>query len=134
MLVPCEALLLLHLRAVAAASLLAVLDGLGVQCAANDLVADTGEVFHTTAANEHHRVLLQVVALAGDVGGDLGAVGELDASDLAKCRVRLLRGGRVDAGAHTTLLWVGLQGGSLGVYHLGAASLTDQLLNSWHYL
>src|ERR671911_27584 len=81
---------LLLLRAVTAASLLAVLHALGVERAADDLVAHTGEVLHTTAADEHDRVLLEVVPHAGDVGGDLDAAGEPHAGDLAERGVRLL--------------------------------------------
>src|SRR5690606_8422106 len=68
----------------------------------------------------------------GDVGGDLSAVAQLDASDLAKRRVRLLRGRGVHTGAHATLLGVGLQGRRLGLDDLRAAALTDQLLNCGH--
>src|SRR3990170_1650879 len=64
---------LLLLGAVTAAGLLAVLHALGVERAADDLVADTGEVLHTTATHQHHRVLLQVVSDARDVSGDLDA-------------------------------------------------------------
>src|SRR5436305_12978947 len=95
---------LLLLRAVPAASLLAVADTLGVQRAADDLVTDAGEVLHPAAAHEHHRVLLQVVAHARDVGGHLDATGEPHASDLAQRRVRLLRRGRVHARAHPAAL------------------------------
>src|SRR5687767_10388234 len=92
------------LGAVAATGLLAVAHAGGVEGAADDLVADAGEVLHTTATHEHDRVLLEVVALTGDVGGDLHARGEADAGDLAERGVRLLRRGRVDAGAHPTAL------------------------------
>src|SRR5919204_5577986 len=88
---------LLLLRAVPAARLLAVADALGVQRAANDLVPHAGEVLHPAAADEHDRVLLQVVADARDVGGHLDLAAELDPSDLAQRRVRLLRGGGVHA-------------------------------------
>src|ERR1044071_4552061 len=67
---------LLLLRAVAAASLLAVLHALGVERAADDLVADTGEVLHPATTHEHDRVLLQVVADARDVSSDLDAAGQ----------------------------------------------------------
>src|SRR5689334_6821390 len=50
------------LRAVAAASLLAIAHAGGVERAADDLVANAREILHTTAAHEHDRVLLQVVA------------------------------------------------------------------------
>ena len=44
--------------------------------AANDVVANAGKILHTAAANEHDRVLLEVVSFAGDVGGDFEAVGQ----------------------------------------------------------
>src|SRR3954463_5168272 len=96
--------LLLRLHAVLRTSLLAVRDAGGVQRAAHDLVADARQILDAAAAHEHDRVLLQVVALARDVRGDLHAVGQPDARDLAKRRVRLLRSGRVDARAHSAPL------------------------------
>src|SRR3954452_5008501 len=62
---------LLLLRAVPAASLLAVLHALGVERAANDLVADPGEVLPPASPDEHDRVLLEVVTDARDVRRDL---------------------------------------------------------------
>src|ERR671939_2208203 len=75
---------LLLLRAVPAASLLAVAHTLGVQRTADDLVPDAGEVLHPAAAHEHDRVLLQVVADARDVRRDLDAAGEADTGHLAQ--------------------------------------------------
>jgi hypothetical protein len=48
------------------------------------VVANAGEILYTAAADEHDRVLLQVVTDARDVGGDLDAVGEANAGDLAE--------------------------------------------------
>src|SRR3954467_12648973 len=90
-------LLLLH--AVLRAGLLAVAHAGGVERPAHDLVAHAREVLDAAPADEHDRVLLQVVALARDVGGDLHAVREPHAGDLPQSRVRLLRGGRVDTRA-----------------------------------
>src|SRR3954454_6863760 len=80
----------LLLGAVAAAGLLAVAHTRGVERAADDLVAHTRQVLHTPAAHEHDGVLLQVVALARDVGGDLHATGQPHTGDLAQRGVRLL--------------------------------------------
>src|SRR5579864_552980 len=66
---------LLLLRAVAAAGLLAVADALGVQRAADDLVAHAGQVAHPAAAHQHDGVLLEVVAHARDVGRHLDVAG-----------------------------------------------------------
>src|ERR1700760_4931883 len=95
---------LLLLRAVAAASLLAVLHALRVERTADDLVADTRQVLHAAATHAHDRVRLQAVADTRDVGGDLDLAGQLDAGHLAQRGVRLLGRGGVDAGAHTAAL------------------------------
>src|SRR4051795_10215521 len=123
---------LLLLGAVTAAGLLAVLHALGVERAADDLVADTGEVLHPAAADEHDRVLLEVVAHARDVGRDLDAAAQAHAGDLAEGGVRLLRGGGVDARADAASLGRTLQGRRLVLRHLVLAALADQLLNSGH--
>src|SRR3954451_6818297 len=95
-------LLLLH--AVLRACLLAVADAGGVERPANDLVAHARQVLDAAAAHEHDGVLLQVVALAGDVGRDLDGAGDPDARDLAQRRVRLLGRRRVDARADAAAL------------------------------
>src|SRR3954447_18964964 len=121
--------LALPLRAVAAARLLAITNAGGVERAADDLVANTRQVADATAAHEHDRVLLQVVALAGDVGGDLDAAGQAHAGDLAERRVRLLRGVREHAGAHAAALGRALQRAGLALRALGLPALADQLLD-----
>src|SRR3954451_6868991 len=123
---------LLLLRAVPAASLLAVANALGVQRAADDLVSHARKVLHTAATHEHHRVLLQVVAHARDIRGHLDATGEADASDLAQRRVRLLRRRRVDAGAHAPALRGTLKRRRLGLLDLVLAALADQLVDRGH--
>src|SRR5512139_3096327 len=84
------------LGAVLGAALLALADAGAVECAAHRVVADAREVLDAAAADQHHRVLLEVVAFAADVADDFVAVGEAHLGDLAQGRVRLLRRGRVD--------------------------------------
>src|SRR5690606_7500199 len=79
-----------------------------IQGAANDVVTHARQVLHASTANEHDRVLLEVVTLARDVRGDLVLVRQPNARDLAQRGVRLLRRRRVDARAHTTLLRIRL--------------------------
>src|SRR6185312_11024991 len=54
-------LLLRTLGAVERTALLAVLDALGVQHAANDVVANARKILHAAAADQHDAVLLQVM-------------------------------------------------------------------------
>src|SRR3954467_7385524 len=123
---------LLLLRAVTAAGLLAVADTLGVQRAADDLVADAREVLDPAATHEHDRVLLQVVADARDVRRHLDLAAQLHPSDLAQRRVGLLGGGGVHARAHAAPLRTSLQRRRLGLARLRLTALTDQLLDRGH--
>src|SRR4051794_28193474 len=122
----------LLLGAVAATGLLAVADPGRVEGAADDLVPDAGKVLHPAAAHEHDRVLLQVVALARDVGGDLHAAGQAHTGDLPQGGVRLLGRVRVDAGAHPTALRGALQRRRLALGGLRLATFADELLNGGH--
>src|SRR4051794_6710016 len=63
-------------RPVLGARLLAVGDPQAVEDASDDVVADPRQVADPAAADQDDRVLLEVVALAGDVRGDFLAVGE----------------------------------------------------------
>src|ERR1700721_3285913 len=120
------------LGAVFRAALLAVLDALGVQHASQNVVADTGQILDAAATDHDHRMLLQVVALAGDIADDLEAVGQPHLGDLAQRRVRLLRRRRVDARAHAALLRARLQMAGLLAVGLRLPRLADQLANRRH--
>src|SRR5690554_425961 len=104
----------------------------GVEGAAHDVVTHTRQILHTTSADEHHAVLLEVVSLTGDVADDFHAVGEADAAHLAEGRVRLLRRRRVDAHAHASLLGAGPQGRGVRRGPLRFTAVADQLLDSRH--
>src|SRR5919206_3466884 len=122
---------LLALGAVARAGLPAVADALGVEGAADDLVADAGKVLHPAAADEHDGVLLQVMPDARDVGGDLDAAGQADPAHLAQGRVGLLGRGRVDARADPPPLGRALQRRRFGLLDLALTALADQLGDRW---
>src|SRR5665648_88993 len=96
--------LLGRLDTVFGAALLAISHTSGVEGRANDLVPDSWEVFDPAAPDENHRVLLEIMPDAGDVGGDLHPVRETHTRHLAQSRVRLLGRGGVHAGAHASLL------------------------------
>src|SRR6266404_9003276 len=92
------------LRAIFRTALLAVLDALSIEDAAENVVAHAGQVLDAAAADHDHRVLLKVMAFTGDVADHLEAVGQAHLGDLTKRRVRLLRGRGVDARANAALL------------------------------
>ena len=118
------------LGAVLGTALAAILHTGGIQSTTDDVVTDTGKVFYTAAANHDDGVFLKVVAFTGDVRGDFEAVGETHTGDLTQSRVRLLRGGGVNTGAHAATQRAALQGQSLGLLRLCLTSLTDELFNS----
>src|ERR1700742_2933948 len=124
--------LLRTLGAVERTALLAVLDALGVEHAADDVIAHAGKVLDAAAADQDHRVLLQIVALAGNIGQRFEAVGQAHLGDLAQRGVRLLRRRGVDAGADSALLRAFLQGRNLVALGLGAARLANELIDCRH--
>src|SRR5215813_469352 len=64
------------LRAVLRPALFAVLDALGVEHAAQDVVAHARQVLDATAADHHHRMFLKIVPFARDVADHLEAVSQ----------------------------------------------------------
>src|SRR5919205_2965418 len=133
--------MLLLLHPVLGPGLLAVRHAGCVERPADDLVAHARQVLDAAAAHEHDRVLLQVVALTRDVDRDLHPVREPHARDLAQRRVRLLRGGGVDARAHAAPLrrghallasLAGLEARRGQLLRLRVAALADQLGSRRH--
>src|SRR5947207_15700333 len=122
------------LGAVLRARLLARADAAGIEGRPDDLVPEARQVLDAAAADEHDRVLLEVVPLTGDVGADLHAVRQADTRDLAESRVRLLRGGRVDARADAALLRRAAERGGLGLRLRGLPTLPHELVDGGHEL
>src|SRR5689334_10098269 len=120
------------LGAVFGTALLAILDAGSVERAAHGVVANARQVLDATAADEHDRVLLQVVAFAADVRNDLVPVGQAHFGDLAKRRVRLLRGRGVHAGAHAAALRAVGERGRRALVGFRAARLAHQLVDRCH--
>src|ERR1700675_1206107 len=120
------------LRAVLRTALLTVLDALGIQHAAENVVTHAGQVLDAAAADHDHGVLLKVMAFARNVADDLETVGQAHLGDLAERRVRLLRGRGVDARADTALLRRLLQRRHLLARLLYDAWTCDQLVDRRH--
>ena len=120
-----------------------VLHALSIQSTTDDVVTHTGKVLNTTAADQHHRVLLQVVANTGNVSGNFHTIGQTHTGDLTKGGVRLLGGGGTDSSAATALLGgrqigslvllsvqTSLQSGSGGLVADLLTAITNQLIKS----
>src|SRR5690606_10350946 len=122
------------LGTVTRASLFAIIDAQRVTTAANHLISNARQIANTTPANEHDRVLLQVVTFAGNVNRDLFAVAQPHAGDLPQRRVRLFGGHRADLQADTLLLGAAVQHGRLADLAGLLASLADELIDSGHWL
>src|SRR5215831_7930828 len=119
-------------RAVLRPALATIADATAVERAADDVIAHAGQVLHAAAADQHDRVLLQVVAFAADVARDLETVREPHAGDLAHRGVRLLRRRRVNAGADAALLRRGAESGHAALGLADHARLTNELVGRRH--
>src|SRR5436309_374103 len=61
-----------------------------IERAPHHVIAHPGQVLDATAADEHDRVLLQIVAYTRDISSDLDPVSQPNARDLPQRRVGLL--------------------------------------------
>src|SRR5471030_2595850 len=120
------------LRAVLRTALLTVLDALGIEDAAENVVAHAGQILDAAAADHDHGVFLKVVAFTRNVADHFEAVGQAHLGDLTKRRVRLLRGRGVDARANAALLRRLLQRRHLLARLLYDARTCDQLVDRRH--
>ena len=140
-----EALLFGPLSAVLAAGLHSLRNAGRVQCATDDVVSYTGQVLNSSSADKDNAMLLQVVAYAGNIAGDLDTVGKTDSGDFTERRVGLLGSGRLYNRADASLLGGALvsgdllqrietllQSGRLGLVNAYLPALSDELVKSGH--
>src|SRR5476651_686955 len=120
------------LRAILRTALLTVLDALGIEDAAENVVTHAGQILDAAAADHDHGVLLKVMAFTRNVADHLEAVGQAHLCDLAQRRVRLLRGRGVDPRANAALLRRLLQRRHLLARLLYDARTCDQLVDRRH--
>ena len=71
-------------------ALLTILNALRIENAAQNVVANAGQILHAAAADQNHRVLLQIVAFTWDVAHSFRTRGQTNLSNLTQSRVRLL--------------------------------------------
>jgi hypothetical protein len=96
------------------------------------VVTNTRKVLHTTTADQHDAVLLEVVAFSRDVSIDLFGVGKANTGYFTHSGVRLLRRSGVNTQTYATLLRACIQRTRLALYFELLASFTDKLLNCRH--
>src|SRR6185437_3780406 len=120
------------LGAVLRARLATLGDAGAIEAAAHRVVAHARQILDAAAADQHHRVLLQIVAFATDVADHLVAIGQAHLGNLAQGRVRLFRGGRVNACADAATLRTVLQSRRIALVALRAAGFAHQLVDSRH--
>src|SRR5262249_29158989 len=123
---------LLALRPILGARLLAFADTLAVEHAPDDVIPHARQVADPAAADQHDRVLLEVVPLAADVRGDLLAVGEPHPRHFPQGRVGLLGRHRLDLEADTPLERGAFQDRCLGLVLDRSARLADKLVDRGH--
>src|SRR5882762_6672659 len=126
--------LLRSLRSVLRAPLVATGNAHRIQCSAHHVIAHTRQILHAAPANQHDRVLLQVVPNAGNISRDFNTIGEAHARHLPQRRVGLFGSLGIYAGADAALLRTGLQGRTRRLVTRLLAAGSHQLIESRHSL
>ena len=123
----------LLLDTVKRAALLAAVDAEAVERSTNHVVANAGQIAHTTSANKHDRVLLEIVPLATDVRRDFAPVREAHTGNFAERLVRLLRRDGLDLQAHATPLRTCGKVGYLALSRGITAGFANELIDCRHF-
>ena len=120
------------LVAVTAAGLTTITHAQSIQNTTDHLIPHTREVTNSSAANQHDRVLLQIVAFARNISSDLFAIRKSHTSHLSKSRVRLFGGYRLHLKTDATLLRAAFQQRRFAARTLLLPRFPDQLVNCRH--
>lgn len=96
-----------------------------VKCTTDNVVAYPGKILDTATPNKDDAMLLEAVALVGDVGNDFNTSGKPHFSHFPDCRIRLLRGTGHDLNAHTATKGISLEGTRFGFRLDNAAWIPD---------
>jgi hypothetical protein len=117
-----------------AAGLTAFLDSDGIQGTADNVIPDAGQIFNPASADHDHRVFLEVMPFAGDVGSNFHGIGQTDPGHFPQSGIGLFRSSRIDPDADPPLLGTTLQGRNSIFLQLGLAAFANKLINSRHVL
>jgi hypothetical protein len=112
--------------------LLTVSNAHGIQSAPNHVIANAWEVLNTATSDQDDRVLLQIVANAGNVGSHLNAIGQTDAGYFSQRRVWFLGSLRIHASTDTPLLRGTVESRTRGFVFDLLATLANKLVNCRH--
>src|SRR3984893_9776742 len=124
--------LLLALSAVLRAPLVAPRNAGRIQRSAHHVITHSRQILHTSSADQHNRVLLQVMANARDIRRHFNSIRQTNARHFAKRRVRLLRRLGVHARAHAALLRTRLQSRTRRLVPGPLTAKFHQLIKSRH--
>jgi len=113
-------------------SLLTICNSDGIQRTPHYVIAHTREILHSSAADEHDGVLLQVVSNSRNVGSHFHSVRKPDPRDFPESRVRLLRRRGIYPDANAPLLRAAPERGTLGLYSSECSAFSHKLTNSRH--
>ena len=118
--------------AILRSTLLPPLNSYRVERSPNNVISNSRQVLNSTAANQHNRVLLKIVANPRDVRSHLYRISEANAGHLSKRRVGFLRRLSVNTRTDPALLWTRIQRRTGGLVLDLLPSLPDQLIQCRH--
>jgi len=93
------------------------------------VVANSRKVLDPASPNEDDGVLLEIMALSGNIGCHLDAVGQPNAGNFAQSRVRLFRCGGINTSANAPSLGTTVEGRGLGLPDSLPSTATDELID-----
>jgi len=122
------------LGSVLRSSLLPIGDAYRIERSPDHVIAHTGQIFHAATADQHNRVLLQIVANPRNVGRHLDTIRQPHTRHFTQRGVRFLGSLRVHARTYASLLRTSLQRRAGRLIPRPLAASFHQLIKGWHSL
>jgi hypothetical protein len=116
------------LRTILGTALLASADTGRIERSPHHVIAHPGKVLHAASADQHNRVLLQIVSYPRNISGYFNSVGKPHTSHLTQRRIRLLRSRGIHTRTNPTPLGTGLQCGTCSLITRRASPFAHELI------
>ncbi len=100
-----------------------------IQGSTYHVVANPRKVLDPASPNENDGVFLEIMALSGNIGRHLDAIGQPNAGNFAQSGVRLFRCGGINSRANAPPLGTTIEGRSFSLPDSLSSTATDELID-----
>lgn len=109
-----------------------ILDADCIECATDDMVSNSWQVFHPSPPNEDDGVFLEVMPDSRNIGSHFDPIGQSHTGNFSKGRIGFLGSVGIDSNTDASFLGRPYKSRSRSLAFCLTSSNSNQLINRWH--